>query len=76
MEKTVSIINLAFCGNDCNNCQRYIATKSGDKEQLNNVAIMWHKYGWRDTIVSPEEIACSGCSSATWCGYEIQKCAK
>jgi hypothetical protein len=58
---------LGFCGDDCNVCPRYIATQSGDVEQLKKVAVLWYKVGYRDRIVPPEELACSGCFSRTYC---------
>ncbi len=69
------MVKLAFCGNDCSECPRYIATQSGDKEQLKEVAVLWRRVGYRDEIVSPEEIACHGCHSSRWCRYKIRECA-
>lgn len=69
MQKIVS------CGNDCFVCPRYIATQSGDVIRLKAVAELWNKLGWRDTVVSSEEIMCYGCSTSTFCRYGIQKCA-
>ena len=68
------MLKLAFCGNDCNFCPRYVATQSGDIERLKEAAVMWNKVGWRDVVLPPEEIACHGCSSASWCRYAIRKC--
>lgn len=67
--------DIAFCGNDCAMCPRYTATQSGDVLKLNEIAILWHQLGWRDTIMSAEEIMCYGCSSSNFCRYRIQKCA-
>jgi len=67
---------LAFCGNDCHECPRYIATRSGDKGQLNEVAVLWKNIGYRDEIISPEEIICYGCLSSNWCRYQIRECAQ
>lgn len=69
------MLNLGFYGNDCNYCPRYIATQSGNVERLKEVAVMWKRVGWRDTILSPEEMVCYGCSSVSWCRRDIQKCA-
>ena len=69
------MLKLAFCGNDCNVCPRYIATLSGDEEQLKEAALMWKRAGWRDAVLSPEEIVCHGCSSVSWCRYGIRECA-
>ena len=67
-------MKLAACGNDCNQCPRYIATQSGDQSKLKEVAILWNRVGYRDKIVSPEEIACHGCNSSNWCRYGIRQC--
>ncbi len=66
---------LGFCGDDCESCPRYVATRSGDDAQLKKVAEMWKRVGWRNEVVSPEEIACHGCASAKWCRYDdIRQC--
>lgn len=69
------MLKLALCGNDCNTCLRYIATQSGDIEQLREVAAIWRRRGWRDHVVPPEEMVCYGCLSANWCRYSIRECA-
>jgi len=61
------MVKLGFCGDDCGVCPRYIATQSGDTEQFRKVADLWFRVGYRDRIVPPEELACAGCSSRTWC---------
>jgi len=66
---------LGFCGDDCNYCSRYTATQSGDVERLKEVAALWKIIGWRDTIVSPEEMVCHGCSSVNRCTLGIKECA-
>ena len=68
-------MKLAFCGNDCSHCPRYRATRSLDRGKLYEVALLWNRIGYRDTVVSPEEIACEGCASSNWCRYEIRRCA-
>ena len=73
--KGESMLQLAFCGDDCNFCPRYIATQSGSEEQLKEVAILWKKAGWQEAIVSPEEMVCYGCSSVSRCVYGIKECA-
>ncbi|HUW66338.1 MAG TPA: DUF3795 domain-containing protein [Spirochaetia bacterium] len=66
---------LAFCGNVCTYCPRYIATTSGSMEGLKTVVELWYRCGWRDTVVSAMEIACHGCRSIQWCRYGISQCA-
>lgn len=67
---------IAYCGNDCSWCPRYIATQSGELEQLREVARIWQKAGWRDGLEPPEKMACHGCLSADWCRYSIRQCAE
>ena len=66
---------LGFCGDDCNYCPRYIATRSGDVERLKEVAVLWKITGWQDVIVPPEEMVCHGCSSINRCTLGIKECA-
>jgi hypothetical protein len=65
----------AVCGNDRPACPRYEATASGDQARLREVAALWRRVGWRDRVVSPEEISCRGCATATWCRYGLRECA-
>jgi hypothetical protein len=69
------MLKLAYCGNDCNYCPRYVATQSGDKGRLQELAAVWKKLGWRDDILRPEEMVCYGCSSVHWCRYGVRECA-
>lgn len=39
--------NITLCGDNCSNCPRYLAKT--DKE-LEKVAVLWYKVGWRDKI--------------------------
>ena len=71
------MLELAFCGDNCNVCPRYSATRSGDEEQLTQVTALWKKAGWRDEVVSSEEMACYGCAAVQWCRYDdVRKCAQ
>lgn len=68
---------LAACGNDCWACPRYTKkpyTKTD--EELSHTALLWQKIGYRDRIVSNEEIACTGCREGNWCRYKIIQCVK
>lgn len=51
---------ITLCGDNCIECPRYNA--HSDKE-LKAVAELWYRVGWRDCVVSNEDIACNGCSS-------------
>lgn len=66
---------LAYCGSRCDACPRYKATLSNDLPRLIELAELWHRCGWRDEILPPESMRCSGCHSGMWCRYEIPACA-
>lgn len=63
---------ISACGNDCAVCPRYAEGKSG--AELRRTAELWFKIGYRDRIVSEEEIACHGCKPENWCRYKVVKC--
>ena len=66
---------IAACGNDCSECPRFNAPGyEKSPEQLHQTAVLWQKIGYRDTVVSNEEISCSGCKPNNWCRYGIVKC--
>jgi hypothetical protein len=68
---------IGFCGDNCALCPRYIATRSGDIHDLETVRDLWVRVGWRDKDTSPEEVACSGCTSVISCRYDnVRICAK
>ena len=69
--------NIGYCGDDCELCPRYIATKSNDVEKLKKAAVLWEKVGLNDKIVTPEQMICNGCASLEHCHYnDIRECAK
>ncbi len=68
------MIQLGFCGDDCNYCPRYLATRSGDQDRLKEVAAIWRDIGWRDTLEPPEKIVCHGCATIEKCGFGIKDC--
>ena len=73
--KTSKII--AACGNDCAACPRYNAHPYEKTEtELRHTAELWMKIGYRDRIVSNEEIACTGCRPENWCRYRVVKCCE
>jgi hypothetical protein len=48
---------LAYCGLNCDTCDAYKATISGDQEGLKKAAEGWH--------VTPKDVICLGCTSDT-----------
>lgn len=68
---------IAACGNNCAACPRYIAHPyEKTDEQLHHTAELWMKIGYRDTVVSNEEISCTGCFPENWCRYRVIKCCQ
>jgi len=66
---------IGYCGDDCNLCPRYLATQSGDKERLKEIAAIWRMIGWRQTDEPPEKFLCHGCATVKTCGLGIKDCA-
>ena len=68
---------LAACGNDCSACPRYVVPpyeKTG--EELRHTAELWMKIGYRDHIVTNDEISCFGCRPENWCRYRVIHCCE
>ena len=66
---------IAACGNDCSACPRYVAPPyEKTDEELRHTAELWLKIGYRDRLVSNEEISCIGCRPENWCRYRVIKC--
>ncbi len=71
---------IAYCGINCQECDAYQATQSGDEAAKERVAA-----GWRQTFQEPKidanYISCDGCTSQTGriCGYcgacAVRSCA-
>ena len=59
------------CGDDCAVCPRYIAET---EDELKQTARFWHEVGWRDHVVSNEEIRCKGCGTRKMCSFMILPC--
>ena len=68
---------IAACGNDCSACPRYVSHPYEKTEaELRHTAELWMKIGYRDHIVTKEEIACTGCKSDNWCRYHVVRCCE
>ena len=55
-------MTIAYCGLDCSKCIGFIATQSGNKEELAKVAKAWSIQFNAD--VKPEHVICDGCKSS------------
>lgn len=73
LRRTPGMEKITLCGDDCCKCPRYLAKTNGELEK---VAELWFRIGWRDRIVPIEEIRCSGCSSHKRCTYRLVDCVK
>lgn len=62
---------ITLCGDDCLKCPRYNAAT--DKE-LAHIAELWYKIGWRDSVLSAEEMRCEGCAPGKKCTYGLVEC--
>lgn len=63
----------SVCGDDCAVCPRYLART---EEELRQTAQFWYEAGWRDHIVSNEEIVCRGCGSRESCSFMLLPCVR
>ncbi len=64
---------ITLCGDDCYSCPRYNARTRQEREKA---AELWFRTGMRDSLVPPEDMACTGCSSRKECGYGLVDCTK
>lgn len=64
---------ISCCGDDCSICPRFLAET---EDELRQTAELWYRAGWRDHVVSNEEINCTGCGSGPTCGFKILPCKK
>lgn len=62
---------ISLCGDNCAVCPRY---QAHSQEELHAVANLWHKIGWRDRVLPPEEIQCKGCAAQKECTYNLKGC--
>ena len=72
-ELTAAAPIYSVCGDDCAVCPRYLARTD---EELHETAVFWQKAGWRDRVVSNEEIRCGGCGSRGVCSFMLLSCIR
>jgi hypothetical protein len=70
------MLKLGCCGDDCNYCLRYIGTVNHDEKTLKKAAEIWLKLGWRDHLLPPDEMKCSGCATVKNCAHGIKECCE
>ena len=64
---------ISACGNDCSTCPRFMPKTDNE---LKSTAVLWNKIGYRDKIISNQEIACYGCKPENYCRYKIIDCTE
>ena len=67
---------ISFCGDLCSECPRYLATNEGNSKELEYLAELWYRLGFRDHLVSAEEMKCHGCSREKDCSHKINRCTE
>lgn len=68
---------IAACGNDCLACPRYTAYPyEKTEDELLRTAELWMQIGYRDHVVSIDEIACFGCRPENSCRYGVKRCCE
>ncbi len=65
---------ISLCGDTCSECPRYVATQHNDIVRVQELAELWHRLGFRQEVVSVEEISCNGCSKTKPCSCNINTC--
>ncbi|HEX2919789.1 MAG TPA: GNAT family N-acetyltransferase [Bacteroidales bacterium] len=65
---------ISVCGDVCSECPRFTATKANNEEKLKELALLWFKLGFRDSVVEPGQMKCKGCSKDKPCGYDLTTC--
>jgi hypothetical protein len=73
---------IVYCGLDCGQCPTYVATQSGEREELEKVAAMWREQ-FNAPEITADSIVCEGCLVAEGgriAGYcsicEVRACAR
>lgn len=61
----------SVCGDDCAVCTRHLAKTD---EELHRTALFWYQVGWRDRVVSNDEIRCRGCGTRQSCAFMLLPC--
>jgi hypothetical protein len=66
---------MGICGDNCLCCPRYLATQSGEPEELEKVKELWLRLGLRDRALPARDLACYGCAPENKCAYlELRTC--
>jgi hypothetical protein len=67
-------IIVGACGDVCSECPRYLLTLNNDINGLKKLAELWQRLGFRDKMISPDELKCQGCRKENPCAHNIINC--
>lgn len=62
-------MTIGICGDNCSYCPRFMATKSGRREELEKVKELLVRLGLRDPDFPVKDMACCGCKPENKCAY-------
>jgi Protein of unknown function (DUF3795) len=64
---------LGVCGDNCDQCPRGIATRTGDAKLLEETLALWIRSGLRPAGTPAESLLCNGCARSGACAYSEQR---
>ena len=67
-------MKLAYCGNRCDLCPKYLARTTNDDVKLRNVALLMQKAGWPHDLDNLDDNKCNGCQDIETCEYGLKEC--
>jgi hypothetical protein len=67
-------LKISICGDVCSECPRYKATQADNHAALIKIAELWYRLGFRDKILGPEDLKCTGCSKDKSCTHGLTNC--
>ncbi|MBN1802591.1 MAG: DUF3795 domain-containing protein [Candidatus Lokiarchaeota archaeon] len=70
----IFIKKIAYCGDDCSECPRYLATINGSLDMLRESAILMEKVGWHHDLDNLDKMKCYGCEDINECEYGVKDC--
>ncbi len=69
-------MKLGICGDRCDVCPRFIATRNNDDDLFGRIKRVYVKVGLRDQDIPPDSLTCRGCSPENTCAYSlVRDCA-
>ena len=70
----MSTKKIAYCGDCCTYCPKYITNLSGSRKEIKDVGYLMKRVGWRYNLDEPEKMKCRGCQDVEKCEYGVKEC--